>query len=79
MSETLNKLGIDQEQLIVLGVLVGTDYNIGGVPGIGPKKAGRLLDRFGSVEAAVTASSTELQSVEGVGKSIAERIRRVVS
>jgi ERCC4-type nuclease len=54
-------------------------YILQGLPGIGPKKAGRLLDRFGSVEAAVTASSTELQSVEGVGKSIAERIRRVVS
>lgn len=43
LSETLNKLGIDQEQLIVLGVLVGTDYNIGGVPGIGPKKALKLV------------------------------------
>lgn len=43
LSETLNNLGIDQEQLIVLGILVGTDYNIGGVPGIGPKKALKLV------------------------------------
>ena len=54
-------------------------YILQGLPGIGPEKAGRLLDRFGSVEAAVTASSTELQSVEGIGKSIADRIRWVVS
>ena len=50
-----------------------------GLPGIGPEKAGRLLDRFGSVEAAITASSIELQSVEGIGKGIADRIRLVVS
>jgi len=43
LSETLNKLGIDQEQLIVLGILVGTDFNIGGIPGIGPKKALKLV------------------------------------
>ncbi|MCK4589248.1 MAG: flap endonuclease-1 [Nanoarchaeota archaeon] len=43
LSETLNNLGIDQEQLIVLGILVGTDYNVGGVPGIGPKKALKLV------------------------------------
>lgn len=43
LSKTLNELGIDQEQLIVLGILVGTDYNIGGVPGIGPKKALKLV------------------------------------
>ena len=54
-------------------------YILQGLPGIGPEKAGRLLDRFGSVEAAVTASSTELQSVEGIGKNIADRIRWVVS
>lgn len=50
-----------------------------GLPGIGPEKAGRLLDRFGSVEATISASSDELQTVEGIGKSIADRIRWVVS
>lgn len=43
LSDTLNKLGIDQDQLIILGILVGTDYNIGGVPGIGPKTALKLV------------------------------------
>jgi ERCC4-type nuclease len=50
-----------------------------GLPGIGPGRAGRLLDRFGSVEAAISASSSELQSVDGIGKSIADKIRWAVS
>lgn len=48
LSEILNKLSIDQNQLIALGMLVGTDYNIGGIKGIGPKKALNLLKKHGS-------------------------------
>ena len=43
LPEILNSLGIDQEQLIALCMLVGTDYNIGGIKGIGPKNALKLL------------------------------------
>jgi flap endonuclease-1 len=39
LSELLNSLGIDRDGLIALGMLVGTDYNIGGIKGIGPKNA----------------------------------------
>lgn len=35
----LNELAIDSDQLICLGILVGTDFNPGGIKGIGPKKA----------------------------------------
>ena len=49
-----------------------------GLPGIGPERAERLLAWFGSVEAAMSASSDELQTVEGIGKSIADKIRWVV-
>lgn len=35
----LNQLGITGDQLICLAILVGTDFNPGGVRGIGPKKA----------------------------------------
>ncbi|MFC1814193.1 ERCC4 domain-containing protein [Thermodesulfobacteriota bacterium] len=45
-----------------------------GLPRVGRERASRLLDAFGSVEAVVTASSDELQSVEGIGKNIADRI-----
>ncbi len=43
ISENLNNLGIDQDQLIVLAMLVGTDYNPGGIHGIGPKNALKLV------------------------------------
>ena len=49
-----------------------------GLPGIGSERAARLLDEFGSVEAVVTATSEELQSVKGIGNSIAERIKWAV-
>lgn len=41
--EVLKELGINNEQLICLGILSGTDYNPGGVKGIGPKKALKLV------------------------------------
>ena len=41
--KVLNSLGIDADQLISLAVLVGTDFNPGGVKGIGPKKALALV------------------------------------
>lgn len=46
-----------------------------GLPGIGPAKARRLLERFGSVEAIVNARSDELQSVEGIGNGLAGKLR----
>lgn len=39
----LNKLMIDADQLICLAILIGTDFNPGGVRGIGPKKALALV------------------------------------
>jgi len=39
----LNQLGINGDQLICLAILVGTDFNPGGVKGIGPKKALALV------------------------------------
>ena len=47
LKDVLNSLGIDQDQLIVLSMLVGTDYNIGGIKGIGPKKALGLVKTHG--------------------------------
>ena len=45
LDENLKSLGITQDQLITLGILVGTDYNIGGIKGIGPKKAFDLVKK----------------------------------
>ncbi len=46
LNELLESLGINQEQLIILGILVGTDYNPNGIKGIGPKKALELVKKF---------------------------------
>lgn len=43
--------------------------------GVGPQILGRLLDRFGSAQAVLAASPTELCEVEGVGVSLARRLR----
>ena len=50
-----------------------------GLPGVGPERACRLLDTFGSVDAVISASSSELQSVYGIGKTGADRIKWAVS
>lgn len=43
LKEVLKNLEIDHEQLMVLSILVGTDYNPGGIKGIGPAKALKLV------------------------------------
>ncbi|MCD6495979.1 MAG: flap endonuclease-1 [Candidatus Aenigmarchaeota archaeon] len=39
----LDSLSITREQLVLAGILVGTDYNPGGVKGIGPKRAVEIV------------------------------------
>jgi flap endonuclease-1 len=46
----LKELEINQEQLICLGILSGTDYNPGGVRGLGPKKSLKLVKEFKTKE-----------------------------
>ncbi len=43
LEKVLKELEINQEQLICLGILCGTDYNPGGVRGLGPKKSLKLV------------------------------------
>ena len=49
-----------------------------GLPRVGPWRAARLLDRFGSIEAVMTASVAELAATDGIGKAVAGGIRWVV-
>jgi flap endonuclease-1 len=46
LKKVLDSLGIDHEQLVMMGILVGTDFNRGGVKGIGPKKALKLVQKY---------------------------------
>ncbi len=42
----LNSLGIDKDQLICLAILVGTDYNPGGVKGLGQHRALQIVQQY---------------------------------
>ncbi len=53
LSKALNECGLTYEQLIDVGILIGTDYNPDGIEGIGPKTALKLIRQYGSLEAAL--------------------------
>jgi len=46
LQENLTMLSITHEQFIRLAMLVGTDFNYGGIKGIGPKKALALVKKY---------------------------------
>lgn len=50
LGDVLNHLGIDQDQLLAIAILSGTDFNVGGVRGVGPKNALRLVKEFKSFD-----------------------------
>lgn len=49
LDEALKKMEINQDQLIALGILVGTDYHPG-IKGIGPKKAIKIVKELKTPE-----------------------------
>jgi len=53
LDKLLKTLGITLEQLIDIGILIGTDYNPDGVEGVGPKTALQLVKTYGSLEKAL--------------------------
>ncbi|NIO22795.1 MAG: flap endonuclease-1 [Candidatus Aenigmarchaeota archaeon] len=50
LDRVLSQLGVDRERLIMIGILIGTDYNPKGVKGIGPKSALKLVREGRSLE-----------------------------
>jgi flap endonuclease-1 len=55
----LEKYGITREQLVDLGILIGTDFNRG-IRGIGPKKALKLVQDYGLIESMPSAVQESL-------------------
>ena len=52
-TKVLDELGVTHEQLVDIGILVGTDFNPEGVKGIGPKTALQLIKEHGTIEKVV--------------------------
>jgi len=53
LERVLKECEITHEQLIDVGILVGTDFNPEGVKGLGPKTALKLIKEYGSLENAL--------------------------
>jgi len=53
LNQVLKELGITREQLVDIGILVGTDFNPEGVKGMGPKTALKLIKEHGALENAL--------------------------
>src|SRR5579875_95004 len=54
LNDVFNSLHINREQLIELGILIGTDYNEG-FEGIGPKRALNLITTYGNLKKALSS------------------------
>jgi len=54
LGQVLKKCQITYEQLIDVGILIGTDFNPGGIKGLGPKTALKLIKEHGTLENALS-------------------------
>lgn len=57
LANVLKELSLTREQLIDVGILIGTDFNPDGVKGIGPKTAVKLIKENGNLENAMSKNS----------------------
>jgi flap endonuclease-1 len=53
LGKVLNECGITYEQLVDVGILIGTDFNPDGIKGLGPKTALKLIKEHGTLENAL--------------------------
>ncbi|MDR4509049.1 MAG: helix-hairpin-helix domain-containing protein [Candidatus Brocadiaceae bacterium] len=49
-----------------------------GLPGVGPRLAGQMLEHFGSIEKVIAADEKELAGIGGIGKRKVAKIREIV-
>ena len=53
LDQVLRECGITYEQLVDVGILIGTDFNPDGIKGLGPKTALKLIKEHGNLENAL--------------------------
>ena len=53
LQKALSETGLTYEQLIDVGILIGTDFNPDGIKGLGPKTALKLIKQYGTLENAL--------------------------
>jgi len=53
LERVLKECGISYEQLVDVGILIGTDFNPDGIEGLGPKTALKLVKEHGTLENAL--------------------------
>ncbi len=53
LDRVLKECGITYEQLVDVGILIGTDFNPDGIEGLGPKTALKLIKEYGTLEKAL--------------------------
>ena len=62
LATVLGNLGVKREQLVDMGILIGTDFNEG-VRGVGPKKALNLIKECGTLEHAMDKIGIQIENV----------------
>lgn len=76
------------EKKVEIGIKVGKkpkemkrlqEFIVAGIPGISLILAKRLLKKFGSVKKVFTAEEDELRKVKGIGKTLAKRIKKILT
>ncbi len=60
LQKNLNKLGLTREQLVEIGLMIGTDFNKG-IKGIGPKKALEAVKQGKTIEEVASENEVELE------------------
>ncbi|HWG91257.1 MAG TPA: flap endonuclease-1 [Candidatus Thermoplasmatota archaeon] len=67
----LSELEITREQLVAIGILVGTDYNPG-IKGVGPKKGLKLVKQHGTLEKVLQHLEAEIPNAAEIQRLFLE-------
>ncbi|MGC8565348.1 MAG: flap endonuclease-1 [Thermoplasmata archaeon] len=65
LNNVLKNLGITREQLIDIGILIGTDFNEG-IKNVGPKKALKYVKTYGSLENIMKELKFEIENYQQI-------------